>query len=153
MAGILKTISSIKWYGEEQKKRILTGTEKGMVKCGLRIESEAKQLCRVDTGRLRASITTAWTGYGGDRARMTSPVPETQQNDPVSVPTDKDFTVQIGTNVNYASHIEHGTVKMEARPFLFPAYEMNIRKLKDFIKGEIPDKSVIPGGTNREGGF
>ena len=60
---------------------------------GLLIESTAKELCPVDTGRLRASIQY-------DPARGT-----------------------VSSNVNYASFQELGTVHHKAQPFLFPAAE------------------------------
>jgi HK97 gp10 family phage protein len=148
---MVTTISpSFKWYGDEQKKRILNATEKGMLKCGLRIERDAKQLCVVDTGRLRASVSTNWTGSGLNRGETDS---QAKVEDGVTSPDEKEFTVKIGTNVEYANFIEHGTSKMDPRPFLFPAYEMNIHKLPEFIKGEMPGASVIPSGTQKEGEF
>ena len=144
MAGVIKTLSSFKWYGEEQKKKINSQVERGMKKCGFAIERDAKRMCAVDTGRLRASISTAWTGQSGGRASISNPVPDTQPDDPVSVPTDKDFTVQIGTNVEYASFLEFGTFGMGgAQPFLFPAYEANIRKLPEYIKGEKVERMAL----------
>ena len=60
---------------------------------GLLIESTAKELCPVDTGRLRASIHY-------DRTAGT-----------------------VSTNVVYAPFQEFGTVRHRAQPFLFPAAE------------------------------
>lgn len=60
---------------------------------GLLIETTAKELAPVDTGRLRASIHY-------DKASGT-----------------------VGTNVTYAPYIELGTRRMRAQPFLFPASE------------------------------
>lgn len=71
---------------------------------GLRIESTAKRLCPVDTGRLRSSIRTTTPYRSGSG-----------------------LTVTIGTNVNYARYVEEGThnrdgsVRMRARPYLKPA--------------------------------
>jgi HK97 gp10 family phage protein len=133
---MINTVSKLIWYGIEREKEIRKQTEKGMKKCGLAIERDAKRMCAVDTGRLRASISTTWTGYGGDRARITNPVPETQSDDPVSVPGGNDFVVRVGTNVDYAIYLEKGTFKMGgAQPFLFPAYEYNRPKLAEYIKG------------------
>lgn len=53
---------------------------------GLRIESRAKILCPVDTGRLRSSITTTQPRMVGRR-----------------------LTVTVGTNVNYARYVHDGT--------------------------------------------
>ena len=60
-------------------------------------ESHAKDLCPVDTGRLRNSISYA--------------VEESEQ------------AVYIGTNVEYAAYVEMGTSRMKARPYLKPAAE------------------------------
>jgi len=67
----------------------------GLEAVGLQAEKYAKQLCPVDTGRLRNSITHA--------------VDEPEK------------AVYIGTNVEYAAYVEFGTVKMAERPYLKPA--------------------------------
>jgi HK97 gp10 family phage protein len=133
------TAVQLKSHRVGQEKRLLTGIEKGTRKCGLRIEREAKQMCRVDTGRLRASISTNWTDSGMSRGKVDA---KANSEDGVSQPNGK-FVVVVGTNVEYAHWLEFGTFKMDARPFLFPAYEMNIGKLPEFIRGEIPSRSVI----------
>lgn len=65
----------------------------------LLIETDAKLFAPVDTGRLRSSIhaETASDGLSGT----------------------------VGTNVEYADHVEFGTSRQRAQPFLFPAYEKN----------------------------
>lgn len=60
----------------------------------LQVERRAKQLCPVDTGRLRASITHALEGRG------------------------KTLSAVVGTNVNYAPHVEFGTRYQPPRSFL-----------------------------------
>ena len=62
----------------------------------LAVEAEAKRLCPVRTGRLRASITTEKI----DTAAYA-----------------------VGTNVEYAPYVEFGTRKMRAKPYLRPAAE------------------------------
>lgn len=62
---------------------------------GMAAEGYAKDLCPVDTGRLRNSITH-------------------------TVDEDKG-AAYIGTNVEYAPYVELGTEKQEAQPFLKPA--------------------------------
>ena len=59
----------------------------------------AKRNAPVDTGRLRSSITHE---VGGD--------PE-------------GIVARVGTNVEYAPHLEYGTSRMKARPFLRPALQ------------------------------
>ena len=62
------------------------------------IEATAKELSPVDTGLNRASIHAIKESY---------------------------LKYKVGVNTNYAVHLEFGTAKMAARPFLFPAYELH----------------------------
>lgn len=57
-----------------------------LLRRGLRVESKAKRLCPVDTGRLRSSITTELVMSGG------------------GIPV-----VRVGTNVDYAQAVHDGT--------------------------------------------
>lgn len=67
----------------------------GLTAIGLTAEGHAKDLCPVDTGRLRNSIT--------------------------NVVLDREKAVIIGTNVEYGPYVELGTANMLPRPFLRPA--------------------------------
>ena len=64
------------------------------------IEAEAKQLCPVDTGTLRRSITTTAPVVSGGGV-----------------------TGSVETGIHYAPYVEFGTRKMAAQPFLGPALE------------------------------
>lgn len=132
MAGI--QTPTFKWYGDERLKEIALATGKGIMKCGMAIERDAKRMCAVDTGRLKASISTNWTNSG----RVYGEVEDKAfAADGVFMPTGKDFTVKVGTRVEYAGYLEHGTFRMGgAQPFLFPAYEYNKSRLPEYIKGE-----------------
>lgn len=63
----------------------------------IRVETAAKRLCPVDTGRLRSSITHQ-----------------------VAVDV-RGLAARIGTNVDYAPWVEFGTSRAPAQPFLVPA--------------------------------
>lgn len=65
----------------------------------LQVESTAKELAPVDTGRLRASIGIT---FAADR-----------------------LSAEVGSNVEYAIFIEAGTRYMAAQPFLGPAFEQH----------------------------
>jgi HK97 gp10 family phage protein len=67
-----------------------------LFRVGKRVETAAKQYAPVDTGRLRASITTAL----------------------FSVPYDPYLAVRVGTDVDYAVYVHEGTRYMAERPFL-----------------------------------
>ena len=66
---------------------------------GLKVARRAKRNCPVDTGRLRSSITEA---LGTDSQGLVE---------------------RIGTDVDYAPHVEFGTSRMRAQPFLRPALD------------------------------
>lgn len=73
---------------------------------GIIVEGQAKLLTPVDTGLLRSSINYQVQGK----------------------------TCKIGTNVHYAPHVEFGTVRMKAQPYLRPALQNNEDKLKQLAK-------------------
>lgn len=72
---------------------------KDLQRRALQVDRAAKQLCPVDTGRLRSSITNQLGTDGGGLLAV------------------------IGTNVEYAPYVELGTSKAPAQPFLLPALE------------------------------
>jgi HK97 gp10 family phage protein len=72
-------------------------TEDDLVRVGMRVQSRARSLCPVDTGRLRSSIVMR-KGRDG-----------------------RGFYVEVGTNVSYAPFVEFGTSRARAQPFLLPA--------------------------------
>lgn len=80
---------------EEILKAAYDAFAAGLEAIGLVAEGYAKELCPVDTGRLRNSIS-----HEADEE-----------------------AVYIGTNVEYAPYVELGTSRMAARPYLRPAAE------------------------------
>lgn len=72
-------------------------------KMALEIEAEAKKLCPVRTGRLRASIHTGKI---------------------------RDRVYYVGSPVHYAPFVEFGTRKMVARPYLRPAVRKVVNEYK-----------------------
>ena len=66
-------------------------------RAALNVQRKARQAVPVDTGRLRNSIAIEEVEGGLD--------------------------AKVGSNVEYAPHVEFGTVRMRARAYLFPAME------------------------------
>jgi hypothetical protein len=97
-----------------------------------KIETPAKQNCKVDTGRLRASIHTSYKSYN---ERYNYRDNEGQSfNESLNVnPVDNNtyFDVFVGTGVNYAQKIER------LYPYLFPAFENSKRFLNTNIKNAL----------------
>ena len=83
--------------------------ERALEKIGMVGEAYAKEECPVDTGTLRDSISHAVD----------------------------DNTAIIGTNVEYAPYVELGTSKMEARPYLKPAFNDHLSEYKNMIFNEL----------------
>ena len=75
---------------------------------GLLAEGYAIKKCPVDTGHLRGSITHE-VDFGGD-------------------------AVYIGTNVEYAPHVELGTSRQRAQPFLRPAASEHGAQYRQVLK-------------------
>jgi HK97 gp10 family phage protein len=85
--------------------RAITEAEKRALEAiGLFVEGEAKLRCPVDTGNLRGS-----RDHKVDESKI---------------------GVIVGTNVEYAIFVEKGTSRQTAQPYLTPAVEENIDKIK-----------------------
>lgn len=111
----------------ELGEKATRSVEKALVKGGLLVERDAKILCPVDTGRLRASITHRLEGAGSTKP-----------------------TVLVGTNVEYAPYVEFGHGGREVgkasrsgatlyaggfvgKPYLFPALRQNRDRIKELV--------------------
>lgn len=79
--------------------------EQALINSALIVERAAKIKVPVDTGRLRQSLT------------------HNLKPDPVNP------YVEVGTNVEYAKHVEFGTSRQAAKPFLEPALIENKRAI------------------------
>ena len=99
LEGVEDLIRKVRSYQVIKKEAVRIALVRG----ALKVELAAKEMCTemgaVDTGRLRGSITT-------DKRYI------------------QKFLVRIGTNVDYGIYVEFGTKKMDARPYLFPAFFM-----------------------------
>ena len=92
---------------DDYQEDVLKGLQQNIEKAALSVERNAKRNCPVDTGKLRASITTE-VGK---------------------------LEAEVGTNVEYAPCVEFGTSKQSAQPFMRPALDKAITQLnKDMAK-------------------
>lgn len=89
--------------GVSEKLKRLLDMDKKLEIIALMVEAEAKKLCPVRTGRLRASIHA-----GKERENVH----------------------YVGTNVHYAPYVEFGTRKMTAKPYLRPAVKKVVGYVK-----------------------
>jgi len=98
--------SELEWNGKEVIQDFDKMMYKSLYESGAIVEAQAIDTVAVDTGHLKQSITK--------QVRANS--------------------VDIGTNVEYASHVEFGTRKQTAQPFLLPALLDNINKIFTVFK-------------------
>lgn len=85
--------------------------DRALEKIGLTAERYAANLCPVDTGRLRNSITH--TVDSGEKAAY------------------------IGTNVEYAPYVELGTSRHREQPFLRPAAQDHADEYRSILESEL----------------
>lgn len=111
----MATVEGQKEIAARLKKIGQTATndiEQALVNSALFVERDAKIKVPVDTGRLRSSLSHKAEDFG--------------TNDPA---------VTVGTNVEYAKHVEFGTSRQSAKPYLYPALIENKSKiLKEIAK-------------------
>ena len=106
-----------KSFKAERTKELVDKLGNGMAKAAFTVERQAKinvsktgsDHPQVDTGRLRASITSQVKEEG-----------------------DK-IVGGVGTNVEYGADLEFGTSKSPAYPWLFPALEESRDKIKSLL--------------------
>lgn len=84
---------------------------RALERIGQAAEGYAKDLCPVDTGNLRNSITHV-VDESGEAA-------------------------YIGTNVEYGPYVELGTVKQNAQPFLHPAASDHGQTYRNILEDEL----------------
>ncbi len=127
-------MASFKWDDRKLKKEVAFTTEQKMIKAGFMIEKDAKHMVKVDTGRLRSSISVNWAGSGMAEGKIEN---KAKSGDGIKQPTSKpdEFTVVVGTNVNYAIAQEYGTSKQSGQAYLRPALAKNLSKIKQMLKG------------------
>ena len=99
-----------------KEEELIEAVMRGLKKTALRVETEAKQNCPVDTGALRQSIQTRQTG---------------------------DTTIVVSPQKNYAGYVEFGTKNMEAQPYMGPAWDKHKEGLAKDVTSEI--KKVLKG--------
>lgn len=104
-------------------KKLPGRTEDNNRAIAFRVEAGAKNKCKVDTGALKASIYTVC----GDKDGLTASRAEVQQKNPEVaaeqgyLPAPKGHDAHVGPSMNYAMHVEFGTRRMGAQPYLIPA--------------------------------
>ena len=119
------------WNGKDVKIKGKKITGKTMFEVGLIVEAQAKALCPVAWGYLRASITTQAIDKGTqpDRPQPSFELMKHPTGQPYSGPMTiakpmSEWEVLVGTPLFYAPYPEFGTIQSDAQPFLRPALDL-----------------------------
>ena len=91
----LRAIGNLQKALKEMPGLVQEELGKAVTELVLIVEAKAKELCPVDTGLLRASITPVIASWA---------------------------EAYVGTNTHYAPYVEFGTKRTQAQPFLEPAF-------------------------------
>jgi len=123
------TIQS-QWHGKEISIMGRKATGMTSFELGLIVEGEAKLLSAVNYGYLAASFHTQAFDKGSE---LESPGKYAKETPPanhdvstfrkIKAPTDPN-QVLVGSAVDYAPHVEFGTIKSNAQPSLRPALDL-----------------------------
>ena len=134
--GDIPKMTKGKWTDKVQASDFEKIVNAALPPIGIMLEGEAIVRCPVRTGRLRGSIT-----YAVQREND-NPRPPARAEDKVDRPTNK-YTLYVGSNCNYAQHVEYGTRFSRAQPYMRPALDKNKKRCRDIFQKEI--KAVLNG--------
>ena len=120
-------------------------TEKALMAVGLEAEGDAKieiesEPRRVDTGRLRNSITWATQSNHSEPANTSGDDANEVRSEDRCPNANEPNVVQIGTNVEYAVYVHEGTKHSDPNRFLRNAVEKNREKYKQIMDDVMRDK-------------
>ena len=108
---------TMEWYGADVIRSVNSARKGALTMGAIVVNMDAVMEAPVKTGNLRDSITHV---VDEEEAR-------------------------VGTNVDYAPHIEYGTVNMAAQSFLRPALDRNKAQIEKII-GDVIGKAAEAGG-------
>ena len=154
---------TIEDHSKEALEALAEALEIGLTECGIDLEGWAKDACPVGNPEKWKFIFPGNEDYVGGTLRnsiayaLDGEVPQTETGPAYEVknpkadvpgsyetPTPKETgrgirSVYLGTNVYYAPYVEMGTSKMDAQPFIEPAFVEHREELKqtltDRLKG------------------
>lgn len=130
-------------HKKEVKNQLEGALDRALMTAGMMAESQAKRNLKanksVQTGLLRNSITFARGGksanigtYNADVGTGSGSYSGTSSPDPKY-----EYSVYVGTNVEYAPFVELGTSRADPKPYLHPAANTVGKKLEGIIKSEM----------------
>lgn len=112
---------------------ILKQRDIALTESSMHMEAECVRRCPVDTGHLKGSINFRTSQGGGNR-------PDGMSGKPVA------GDAVIGTNVEYAPHVEYGTKFQRAQPFMRRGAEAALPGIRMIFNRRLGEVDVRSGG-------
>lgn len=95
-----------------------------------RLNADFDRLSKVAKEKVRVAVQTAGTNVQKDAKGKVPRDTSRLHNSIRNYAEDGGFTSIIETDVEYGPHVEFGTYKMSAQPFMMPAFEKHTKKLE-----------------------
>lgn len=116
--GLASTLAAM----ERVRKAAKEAAMQRLIKGAQEVADAAAMLAPEDEGHLKESIAVTLPGQS---------TPPHSQPGGSRIADENQVLVTAGNSeVRYPHHLEHGTVKMEAQPFFFPAYRLHRDQIK-----------------------
>lgn len=117
-------MSTVKFVDNSEKVKadVLKQRDIALVEAAIAVQGECVVRCPIETGRLKGSIgyiTGSGARGGGE---------ETVQGNPAS------GEAVIGTNVEYAAHVEYGTKFQPAQSYMRTGFDASRKSVDDIFK-------------------
>lgn len=128
--------TTFEWKGDKVLAAMEQAKAKALLGAAVIVHGQAVELAAVDTGNLKNSLS--WTTGGKVGGLNSVGGTPASPGDGVNASQDED-TAYIGTNVEYAPHVEFGTSKAAAQPYLRPALDVMEADVKRYIREIIAD--------------
>lgn len=134
--GVKKAIDALK-RAEKELEQPIMDTLKGGAQL---IRGEA--IKSIQTGAKTGRVYKKYNPTRTHRASAPGEAPASDTGNLVSniMVEDKQDSVEVQSRADYSKYLEYGTSKMEARPFLFPAYEKSREKIMQSVFRKIVAK-------------
>ncbi len=121
----------LNWKGDEAKKAVLEATRLAMRDTVMEIANDAIHKSPAKTGNNRRSVHFGVSGMGHQQASPEGrDSGDTWTGEDRSVLNDSKLEGAIYSSSGYGGHIETGTARMPARPYMKPALDRHFTKEK-----------------------
>jgi hypothetical protein len=128
--------SNVKWYGQKVYAEIMDAMDKVNNKVALDVRNEAVQSMRGPKSGKTYRVPGTKRTYTASAPGEAPAVRLGTLRQSIQVEFISKMHRRVGTNIKYGKHLELGTRKMAARPYLRPALDRAVSKVGGHIQDE-----------------